>query len=116
MAVLVNARFAPSITVVVAVWVLLSRFESLSELSTALALTTDGPGTVTRQVSTMVRASERLGPMAPRLHATVGAAAAVSTQFCDAGEADTNAAPLGTVKLRRLLAEASTALLSMRSV
>ena len=112
--VLVKPRSAPAITVVVAFWLLLAGLASLSADSSAVALITDGPATVARQVSTMLRTSAPNGPRLPKSHCTV--VALTGAQFCNAGEADTNAALAGTVKVSRVLVDASTALLSTRIV
>ncbi len=114
MPVLVSARLAPVLMVVVWVWLLLALLASLSEVSVAVAVTVDGPATVARQVITMLRTSAPLAPSVPRLQSIwVGV---VATQFWLAGVADTKLAPLGSVTRRRTLPAASTALLSTRIV
>ncbi|MDH4392254.1 MAG: hypothetical protein QE285_12640 [Aquabacterium sp.] len=104
----------PSTTVVESVWVLLALFASLSAVTVAVALITDGPATTARQVSTMVRTSLPSAPTVPRLHRTV--VLLLATQLALAGLTDTRAAPPGTLKFRRVLVAASTALLSTRTV
>ena len=111
---LARARLPPSTTVVVSVWVLLALLVSLSALTVALALMTAGPATVARQVTTTVRTSAPSAPRVPRLHCTV--VALTGTQLAPAGLADTKLAPLGTCTVRRVLSDASTALLSTRAV
>ena len=111
---LANARLPPSTTVVVLSWLLLAGLMSLSALTEALAAITAGPAMSTRQVSTTVRTSAPRAPRLPRLHCTVVALDA--TQLAPAGLADTKLAPAGTCTVRRVLMDASTALLSTRAV
>ena len=88
----------------------------MSAVSVARAVMTAGPATVARQVSTMLRTSAREPRSVPRLHATVVLLPACKAQFCEAGDAETKTAPLGTFKLSRVLTASSRALLSMPSV
>jgi hypothetical protein len=99
-------------TLVTAVWVLLTALTSLVDVSTAVALMVVGPGPSARQRSVRSRTSSPLPLTVPRLHSTTVADNAA--QLAPAGKADTKLAPAGTLRRSRVLSAASAWLLSMR--
>lgn len=107
-----SERFAPLITVVVCVWVLLPGFSSLSALTVAARFSVSGPGPSARSTTSMLRVPAAPAASVPSAQTTFGA---TYWQLAPGGVAPTKAAPAGTDTRSTVLSDASVPLFSTRT-